>query len=111
MTPDEDSTYIFSCPACGESLEVNASMKEALIDRGCVAGIVSSVDHRLGSDVDMGSERTNLELHFDNARFDPGAFGHSDDIAGEESEGGSPHRHPIVPGPRRGTGRRSPVAE
>lgn len=28
--------YRFDCPACGESLEVNGSMKRALIEQGCV---------------------------------------------------------------------------
>lgn len=28
--------YRFDCPACGESLEVNDSMKRALIEQGCV---------------------------------------------------------------------------
>ncbi|WP_192927958.1 DUF7560 family zinc ribbon protein [Halococcus salsus] len=28
--------YRFACPACGESLEVNDSMKRALVEQGCV---------------------------------------------------------------------------
>ncbi|MFB6130910.1 MAG: hypothetical protein ABEJ28_08830 [Salinigranum sp.] len=28
--------YNFVCPACAESITVNASMKEALIEHGCV---------------------------------------------------------------------------
>lgn len=30
----DDLTFV--CPGCGESLAVNDSMKEALIDNGCV---------------------------------------------------------------------------
>ncbi|MFB6172563.1 MAG: hypothetical protein ABEJ23_08510 [Haloarculaceae archaeon] len=30
----DDLTFV--CPGCGESLSVNHSMKEALIDNGCV---------------------------------------------------------------------------
>ncbi|MFB6179801.1 MAG: hypothetical protein ABEI77_08765 [Halorientalis sp.] len=33
-TGDED--YLFVCPACEERMEVNGSMKEALIEKGCV---------------------------------------------------------------------------
>jgi hypothetical protein len=29
-------TYHFLCPKCDESLEVNDSMKDTLIERGCV---------------------------------------------------------------------------
>lgn len=32
----EEAEYIFVCPVCDESLEVNGPMREALIDRGCV---------------------------------------------------------------------------
>jgi hypothetical protein len=28
--------YTFVCPSCDENLEVNGSMKEALVERGCV---------------------------------------------------------------------------
>lgn len=28
--------FVFSCPECGESMEVNESMKDALIENGCV---------------------------------------------------------------------------
>lgn len=28
--------YNFVCPACGESLEVNDAMREALVEKGCV---------------------------------------------------------------------------
>lgn len=34
MTATED--YTFVCPECGESLSVNDSMRNALIDNGCV---------------------------------------------------------------------------
>ncbi|WP_442904975.1 DUF7560 family zinc ribbon protein [Haladaptatus sp. CMSO5] len=34
MSIERDLT--FSCPECGESLVVNASMRDALIDNGCV---------------------------------------------------------------------------
>lgn len=33
---DSEAGFVFVCSACGESLEVNASMRDALIDRGCV---------------------------------------------------------------------------
>ncbi len=36
MSGDEDSTYVFACPVCEESLEVNEAMKDALVERGCV---------------------------------------------------------------------------
>ena len=28
--------YIFRCPACAKSMEVNEAMKEALLENGCV---------------------------------------------------------------------------
>ncbi len=31
-----EDEYEFLCPDCGEGLVVNASMKDALVDRGCV---------------------------------------------------------------------------
>lgn len=34
MEPGEE--YIFVCSACEESMEVNESMKDALIENGCV---------------------------------------------------------------------------
>jgi endogenous inhibitor of DNA gyrase (YacG/DUF329 family) len=30
------SEFEFSCPACGETLRVNGSMRSTLIERGCV---------------------------------------------------------------------------
>ncbi|MFW5959418.1 MAG: DUF7560 family zinc ribbon protein [Natronomonas sp.] len=36
MSTGEDRKYVFVCPECDESLEVNDSMKEALVERGCV---------------------------------------------------------------------------
>ncbi|MBP2251052.1 DUF7560 family zinc ribbon protein [Halarchaeum nitratireducens] len=36
MGSEEEAEYTFVCPECGESLDVNASMKDALLDRGCV---------------------------------------------------------------------------
>lgn len=36
MNSGEDDKYAFVCPACEESLEVNRSMKETLVERGCV---------------------------------------------------------------------------
>ncbi len=36
MSSEEDKEYVFLCPACDESLKVNDSMKESLVDRGCV---------------------------------------------------------------------------
>lgn len=35
MTHD-DGVYVFACPACGEAVEVDASMREALVSHGCV---------------------------------------------------------------------------
>ncbi|ESP89989.1 DUF7560 family zinc ribbon protein [Candidatus Halobonum tyrrellensis] len=35
MTHD-DEVYAFDCPACGEAVEVDASMREALVSHGCV---------------------------------------------------------------------------
>ncbi|MHB9288857.1 hypothetical protein ACKVMT_17655 [Halobacteriales archaeon Cl-PHB] len=32
--PSEEFTFV--CPACGESLDVNDSMRTALLDKGCV---------------------------------------------------------------------------
>ena len=32
----DTAEYVFECPECGESLEVNGSMREALIEKGCV---------------------------------------------------------------------------
>lgn len=29
------STYIFVCPDCGQDIEVNASMREAILSTGC----------------------------------------------------------------------------
>lgn len=28
--------FTFVCPGCGESVDVNAAMKEALLEQGCV---------------------------------------------------------------------------
>lgn len=36
MSDDRDRAYVFACPACEESLEVNEAMKDALAERGCV---------------------------------------------------------------------------
>ncbi len=36
MSSEEDKEYVFLCPECDESLKVNDSMKESLVDRGCV---------------------------------------------------------------------------
>lgn len=36
MGSDDDELYIFRCPECGESLEVNESMRATLIEKGCV---------------------------------------------------------------------------
>jgi transcription elongation factor Elf1 len=30
------SDYTFTCPECGESMSVNAAMREALVEKGCV---------------------------------------------------------------------------
>ncbi|WP_420828747.1 DUF7560 family zinc ribbon protein [Halomicrobium salinisoli] len=34
MSASED--YVFVCPECEESMEVNASMRDALMENGCV---------------------------------------------------------------------------
>jgi endogenous inhibitor of DNA gyrase (YacG/DUF329 family) len=36
MSSEEDEEYTFVCPECNEHLEVNNSMKTALLERGCV---------------------------------------------------------------------------
>lgn len=36
MSRAKDEEYTFVCPECGETLEVNDSMREALIEEGCV---------------------------------------------------------------------------
>ncbi|MDZ7731559.1 MAG: pyridoxamine 5'-phosphate oxidase family protein [Natrialbaceae archaeon] len=36
MTTDDERRIAFVCPSCDESMEVNESMKEALLERGCV---------------------------------------------------------------------------
>lgn len=33
---DGETEYVFDCPACGESLEVNGPMRDALLEKGCV---------------------------------------------------------------------------
>jgi hypothetical protein len=34
MTASEEFTFV--CPDCGESMEVNPAMKDALLENGCV---------------------------------------------------------------------------
>lgn len=36
MRNDTEGEYLFVCPECAESLEVNGLMKEELIEKGCV---------------------------------------------------------------------------
>lgn len=36
MSSSERVEYTFVCPECDESLEVNDSMKAALVEKGCV---------------------------------------------------------------------------
>lgn len=36
MERTEDDDFRFVCPECDESISVNASMKEALLEKGCV---------------------------------------------------------------------------
>ena len=36
MSSANDEEYTFVCPECDETLEVNDSMKDALIEEGCV---------------------------------------------------------------------------
>jgi hypothetical protein len=36
MDSEQDEEYTFVCRTCGESLTVNESMRDALIERGCV---------------------------------------------------------------------------
>jgi predicted RNA-binding Zn-ribbon protein involved in translation (DUF1610 family) len=40
--------FVFHCPDCGESMAVNAPMREALLDHGCVVcgTSLSSADFR-----------------------------------------------------------------
>lgn len=33
---DNEVDFVFVCPECGESMAVNASMRTALMDNGCV---------------------------------------------------------------------------
>lgn len=34
MTASEELTFV--CPSCGESMEVNPAMRDALVENGCV---------------------------------------------------------------------------
>ena len=36
MSNDKEGEYVFVCPSCAEQLEVNGSMREVLIEKGCV---------------------------------------------------------------------------
>lgn len=36
LTMNGETAFSFRCPECGESMGVNASMREALLDHGCV---------------------------------------------------------------------------
>ncbi|WP_178917404.1 hypothetical protein [Natronomonas gomsonensis] len=36
MSPDEGSRYAFVCPGCAESIAVDESMRNVLLERGCV---------------------------------------------------------------------------
>jgi hypothetical protein len=36
MSTTVEEEFAFVCPECQESLEVNASMREVLIEKGCV---------------------------------------------------------------------------
>mgnify|MGYP000748812417 CR=1 FL=1 len=36
MSPGPTEEFTFVCPACGESLDVNDSMRTALLEKGCV---------------------------------------------------------------------------
>lgn len=36
MSSENEAEYSFVCPECEETLEVNDSMKDALLERGCV---------------------------------------------------------------------------
>lgn len=33
---EQEEEYVFDCPVCDESLEVNDLMKDTLVERGCV---------------------------------------------------------------------------
>lgn len=35
-TTGDETDYTFVCPECGESVTVNPSMRDALLDNGCV---------------------------------------------------------------------------
>lgn len=36
MDGGEEERHVFRCPECDETMEVNAAMKEVLVERGCV---------------------------------------------------------------------------
>lgn len=36
MPPEDEAEFVFICPTCDETLEVNASMRDALLEKGCV---------------------------------------------------------------------------
>lgn len=44
MSIEDETEYTYICPECGESLEVNDSMREALIEKGCVICGVAVTD-------------------------------------------------------------------
>lgn len=55
MTTDDDGSFAFVCPVCDEQLEVNYSMKEAMVESGCVicqsTVTTAAFDHELLSDL------------------------------------------------------------
>lgn len=36
MCENREDSYTFTCPECGEEMEVNDGMREALLEHGCV---------------------------------------------------------------------------
>jgi len=50
MSTGEGSDFRFACPECGESLAVNAAMRDALLERGCVVCGSSVTDAAFSKD-------------------------------------------------------------
>lgn len=36
MSREDGTKYNFACPECGETIEVDGQMREALVEQGCV---------------------------------------------------------------------------
>ncbi len=54
MSSKEVEEYTFVCPECTESLQVNGSMMDALVEKGCVicGAAVTAAAFTRASDVD-----------------------------------------------------------